>query len=120
VGWYAPAGSRYQAMNSLPVSSFLSEMSPDAPGFTANTGRGRPNSYPELMISRSPATTGDGTQIDDIPPNSHSTFPSRSYERTFPLPQVTISVRVPFSQTNGVAQLLFSARSTFQTSFPVS
>ena len=78
VGWYAPAGSLYQAMNSLLVWSFFSEMSPDAPGRTANTGRGRPNSYPELTTSRSPAATGEGTQIDDMPPNSHRSCPSRS------------------------------------------
>src|SRR5262245_6168575 len=54
-----------------------------------------------------------------MPPNSQSSFPLRSYERTLSVPFVTISVRRSFSQMTGVAQLLPSFRSTFHTSLPV-
>src|ERR1700740_2566019 len=57
--------------------------------------------------------------IEDMPPSSQSSFPSRSYERPLLTPQVMISVRFSFSQTNGVDQLLFSSRSTVQISLPV-
>src|SRR6266850_5472173 len=54
-----------------------------------------------------------------MPVSSHSSLPSRSYDRTFCVPAVTISVRVPFSHTNGVVQLLPSARAVRQSSLPL-
>src|SRR5688572_31764079 len=57
--------------------------------------------------------------IEDIPPSSQSNFPSRSYERTRRVPQVMSSVRCSFCQMYGVAQLLFSSRSTRQSWRPV-
>ena len=51
--------------------------------------------------------------------NSQSNFPSKSYERTLLVAHVTISVRRLFSQTKGVAQLLFSSRRILQIKSPV-
>ena len=58
--------------------------------------------------------------IDDIPWSDQRSFPSVSYDRTFPVPAVTISVRSGVTQTKGVDQLLFSSRSLFQISAPVA
>src|SRR5437773_3724265 len=56
----------------------------------------------------------------DIPAHSHSSFPSRSYERILFVPAVINSVRLSFSHTNGVDQLVFSSRFTRQIWSPVS
>src|SRR5689334_11705333 len=57
---------------------------------------------------------------EDMPPSSHSTFPSRSYERILLRPAVTISVRRSFFQMYGVAQVVGSSRCCRQISRPVS
>src|SRR6266850_3948947 len=54
-----------------------------------------------------------------MPVSSHSSLPSRSYDRTFCVPAVMISVRLAFSHTNGVVQLLPSSRAVRQISAPV-
>src|SRR6266508_2862655 len=54
-----------------------------------------------------------------MPVSVHNNLPLRSYDRTFCVPAVTISVRSSFSQTNGVVQLLPSSRSVRQISSPV-
>src|SRR5262245_9100141 len=56
--------------------------------------------------------------MDDIPSRSQSSLPSRPYARTRLVPLVISSVRCVFSQTNGVAQLLFSSRSARPISCP--
>src|ERR1700730_5039571 len=106
-------------MYSLLVSSGLSEMSPDAPGRMAYTGRGRAPGYPELMYTRPFFSNGDGMVSVVMPLSCHSSFPSRSYERTLTVPAVTISVRNAFSHTSGVDQLPRSSRLTLQASAPV-
>ena len=55
-----------------------------------------------------------------MPDSSHSKVPFKSYDRTFLLPVVTISVRTSLRQTNGVDQFEASpSRWVRQSSFPV-
>src|SRR5579862_3989188 len=101
---YGPAFNCAQAIDEFVVSLFLSDMSPDAPGLMAKTGLNALNTYPDVTYSNPCAEKGVGITIVDIPPSSHKSLPSRLYERTRFLPQVTSSVRSPFSQMYGVAQ----------------
>src|SRR6202163_3278745 len=94
-------------------------MSPRAPGRTAYTGRIESAGWPELMYRSSSAATGVAAWIEVIPASSQSWLPFVSYERTFLLDVVTISVRSLFCQTNGVDQFDLSSRGTRHSSLPV-
>src|SRR5262245_37411786 len=103
----------------LLVSPFWSVISPVAPGRIAKTGLLGSTRNPELTNSSPCAEKEVGMWRLDKPDISQSSLPSRSYERSLREPLVTISVRTPFSHTNGVDQLLPSSRSTRQSSRPV-
>src|SRR5438128_8380580 len=109
-------------MCAFDVSSGLSEMSPEPPERTAYTGRGFAPGYPELKYSRPFLANGDGAVRKVIPESSHSSLPSRSYDRTLPLADTTSSVRRSFSQMYGVDQVapfVFSSRFIVHTGSPV-
>src|SRR5436309_15006001 len=106
-------------MNRLLVSPSFSEMSPVAPGRIAYTGLRASARNPEEMNSSPCAATGVGTWSDVMPLSSHFCVPDRSYDRTFRLPVVTISVPDWCSHMNGVDQLLPSSRGTRQATRPV-
>src|SRR6516225_5691221 len=103
----------------LLVSPGLSEISPDAPGRIAYTGRGLAPGYPELTYRRPWLAKGVGTTFTVMPPSSQSGVPSSPYERTLFRLVVTISVRRSFSHTKGVDQLSFSGRGVRHSSTPV-
>ena len=71
------------------------------------------------MKTRPWLANGVGVTLTVMPDSSQSSLPSRSYERTFRRPDVTISVRSSFSQMNGVDQFSTSSRFTRQISLPV-
>src|SRR5437868_1686072 len=97
-------------MYSLLVCSSFSVMSPDAPGRIAYVGRIGSNKCPAVTYSKPPLAIGVGIVIQLRPLSSHSSLPSRLYERTLSAPAVTISVRSAFSHTKGVDQLVPSSR----------
>src|SRR5215510_14692657 len=85
----------------------------------AYTGRGEPPGYPELTYTSPCRENGVGTTLTVIPRSSQSSLPSMSYERTLFIPDVTISVRSSFSQTNGDDQSSTSSRLVRHSSSPV-
>src|SRR4026209_1639406 len=86
----------------------------------AYAGRSRSDGYPEVMYNSPLAANGVGPANVAMPASSHSSAPSRPYDRTPLVPAVTISVRLSFFHTNGVTQFVPVGRSTRHISSPLA